>query len=140
MEVARVHLEACSRITYPTTHVPGEQHPSEQVASVDGSAIHTEKQTTDVKHAEMKVDGAQNTKIGEEVTSPRGKKKSISLMGKRKMGSDLDSVCDCSCMIFKSVYESMKPQASPFMEFGPCTLVQDFFIFFEVYIMYNETF
>lgn len=49
------------------------------------------------------MDGAQNTKIGEEVTAPRGKERVFLLTGKRKMRSEPDSVCDCSYMSFRNV-------------------------------------
>lgn len=47
-----MYLEACSYITDPTTYVPREEHPSGQVPSGDGSAIHAEKQPVNGKHAE----------------------------------------------------------------------------------------
>lgn len=51
----------------------------------------------------MKVDGAQNNKIGEEVTAPRGKGRVFLLTRKRKMRSEPDSICDCSYMSFRNV-------------------------------------
>lgn len=63
VEATRIHLEAYSRVTNPTTHILGEGQPLGQVASRDGSAIRADKQATDGKHAEMMLDGTQNTKV-----------------------------------------------------------------------------
>ncbi|KAI5668895.1 hypothetical protein M9H77_18748 [Catharanthus roseus] len=66
------------------TMLSGGEQQSRKVASEDGVAIRAEKKTGDGKHMEMKADGTQNTKVGKEVTSPHGKKKSISPNGKEK--------------------------------------------------------
>lgn len=81
-----MHLEVCSHIADHSTNVPGEGHPQGQVVSGDISAIHAEKQPEGDNHALRKVHGVKNTKIGEEVTSARGKRKSISPNGKEKNG------------------------------------------------------
>ncbi|KAI5657802.1 hypothetical protein M9H77_26595 [Catharanthus roseus] len=65
----------------------GEDQPTGQVASRDGTTVCAEKQMIDGKHTKTKVDGTKNTKVGGEVTSPCRKRKSIFLMGKRKMAS-----------------------------------------------------
>lgn len=51
----------------------------------------------------MKMDGVYNAKVGKEVTSPCGKRKSTSPNGKEKMASKPNNVYDSSCISLGAV-------------------------------------
>lgn len=102
VEATRIYLEACSHVIDIATHMPGEEQPSEQVASKDDSAIHVDKLIIDVKHTEIKMDGNMIPKLVKK-SLLLVEKKVFLLMGRRKITSKPCSVCECACLSIKSI-------------------------------------